>query len=154
MQDTENKIAVYDLSRYRKARIVTKMVNDSKSQKTADTPSASSPSSFQPEQHEISARELKNKLDRHAPLVLLDVREPIEYQIVHLAGSVLIPLNELPQQVNRLNPKLETVAYCHHGMRSLYAAAYLHQIGFQNVKSLAGGIDQWSVKIDPALSRY
>ena len=109
---------------------------------------------FQPEKHEISPRELKDKLDQVQQLVLLDVREPSEYEIAHIEGAALIPLNDLPQNVDQLDPQSEIVTYCHHGMRSLHAAAFLHQNGFQNVQSLAGGIDHWAAEIDSTLSRY
>ena len=150
---TRQCLLPHHIEYYRKAKIVTKTINHSNLPRFA-TRTIPSPNSFQPAQHEISVRELKNKRERNDSLLLLDVREPIEYQIAHLEGSILIPLNELPQQVNRLDSNLETVVYCHHGMRSLYAAAYLYQNGFQNVKSLAGGIDQWAIEIDPTLSRY
>jgi adenylyltransferase/sulfurtransferase len=109
---------------------------------------------FQPDRHEISPRDLKDKLDSNQQIVLLDVREPNEYEIVHLEGATLIPLNDLPQNTSQLDAETEIVTYCHHGMRSLNAAAFLYQSGFENVKSLAGGIDQWAVEIDPTLTRY
>ncbi len=109
---------------------------------------------FQPEKHEISVSKLKQKLDCKEPLVLLDVREPHEHEIVHIQGAQLIPLNELPQNVDGLDNDAEIVIYCHHGMRSMYAATYLYQNGFQNVKSLTGGIDQWAIEIDKTLNRY
>ncbi|MDE0298960.1 MAG: gamma-butyrobetaine hydroxylase-like domain-containing protein [Candidatus Poribacteria bacterium] len=109
---------------------------------------------FQPDKHEISPCDLKDKLDSGDQIALLDVREPDEYDIVHLEGATLIPLNDLPQNADQLDRQTEIVTYCHHGMRSLHAAAFLYQNGFDNVKSLAGGIDQWAVEIDPALARY
>ena len=109
---------------------------------------------FQPEKHEISVSTLKQKLDGKEPLVLLDVREPHEHEIVHIQDAQLIPLNELPQNTDGLDDHAEIVIYCHHGMRSMYAAAYLYQNGFQNVKSLTGGIDQWAIEIDKTLNRY
>ncbi|MCZ6677870.1 MAG: rhodanese-like domain-containing protein [Candidatus Poribacteria bacterium] len=127
-------------------------------QSTATLPSSAkateTPPPFQPEKHEISVRELKQKLDQGEPLLLLDVREPFEHQIAHLADAVLIPMNHLPQQAGQLEPNDEIVIYCHHGMRSMHAAYYLYQIGFQNVKSLSGGIDQWAIEIEPTLNRY
>ena len=120
-----------------------------------DTQSPSEPlPPFQPEKHEISVHELKRKLDQGDPLLLIDVREPDEHQIVHLEEATLIPINDLPQQMDQLDPNHEIVLHCHHGMRSMQAAYYLYQNGFQNVKSLAGGIDQWAVEIDPMLNRY
>ena len=109
---------------------------------------------FQPDKHEISPHDLKDKLDSGDQIVLLDVREPDEYEIVHLEGSTLIPLNDLPQNADQLDRQTEIVTYCHHGMRSLHAAAFLYQNGFDNVTSLAGGIDRWAVEVDPALARY
>ena len=136
-----------------------KLINNSHSPQPADTHPSSTTSGevlppFQPEKHEISVHELKQKLDQSEPIFLLDVREPVEYEIVHLEGALLIPLNELPQQVDRLDSDREIVIHCHKGMRSMYATSYLYQIGFQNVKSLAGGIDQWAIEIDPTLNRY
>lgn len=107
-----------------------------------------------PQLPEISPRELKQQLNENRSVLLLDVREPHEYDIVHLEGARLIPLNELPQNVDSLNPAQETVVYCHHGTRSLYATAFLLQNGFANVKNLEGGIDQWAVEIDTTLNRY
>ena len=103
---------------------------------------------------EISPQELKQKLDANTSVFLLDVREPIEYDIVHLEGAQLIPLNTLPHNVESLPSDQEIVVYCHHGQRSLYATAYLHQNGFTAVKNLIGGIDQWAAEIDPTLKRY
>ncbi len=103
---------------------------------------------------EISPQELKQKLDEDESLLLLDVREQSEYDIVHLEGARLIPLNTLPHHIDSLQPDQEIVVYCHHGQRSLYATAYLHQNGFTDTKNLAGGIDQWAAEIDPTLRRY
>jgi len=66
----------------------------------------------------------------------------------------LIPLNDLPQNIAQLDSGSEIITYCHHGVRSLHAAAFLYQNGLQNVKSLAGGIDLWAAEIDSTLSRY
>lgn len=118
-----------------------------------DSPSETLPP-FQPEKHEMSVHELKRKLDQDEPIQLIDVREPMEHQIVHLEEARLIPLNDLPQHTDQLDPNTEIVLHCHHGMRSMQAAYYLYQNGFQNVKSLTGGIDQWAVEIDLALNRY
>ena len=103
---------------------------------------------------EISPQALKQKLDENESVLLLDVREQVEYDIVHLEGARLIPLNTLPQHIDSLPSDQEIVVYCHHGQRSLYATAYLHQNGFHDVKNLAGGIDQWAAEVDPTLRRY
>ncbi len=103
---------------------------------------------------EISPRELKEKLDENESVLLLDVREQSEYDIVHLEGAQLIPLNTLPLNLDGLPSDQEIVVYCHHGQRSFYATAYLHKNGFTEAKNLTGGIDQWAVEIDPTLRRY
>lgn len=103
---------------------------------------------------EISPSELKQRLDANEPLFLLDVREPSEYDIVHLEGAKLIPLNTLPHHVEELPADREIIVYCHHGTRSLYATAYLQQNGFTDAKNLIGGIDQWAAEINPNLQRY
>ena len=103
---------------------------------------------------EIFPQELKQKLDDNESVLLLDVREPSEYDIVHLEGARLIPLNTLPQDIDNLPSDQEIVVYCHHGQRSLYAVAYLQQNGFTDAKNLIGGIDQWAAEIDPTLPRY
>ena len=109
---------------------------------------------MQKEIPEISPQALKQKLDENESVFLLDVREPSEYDIVRLEGAQLIPLNTLPHHVDTLPSDREIVVYCHHGTRSLYATAYLHQNGFRDTKNLAGGIDQWAAEIDPTLPRY
>ena len=103
---------------------------------------------------EISPQELKQRLDTDESVLLLDVREPSEYDIVHLEDARLIPLNTLPHHIENLPADQEIVVYCHHGTRSLYATAYLHQNGFRDAKNLTGGIDRWAAEIDPTLTRY
>ncbi len=103
---------------------------------------------------EITPQELKQKLDENDSVFLLDVREQSEYDIVHLENAQLIPLNTLPQYIDRLPPDQEIVVYCHHGQRSLYATAYLHQNGYTEAMNLIGGIDQWTTEIDTTLRRY
>ncbi len=103
---------------------------------------------------EISPQELKQKLDENGSVLLLDVREPSEYDIVHLEGARLIPLNTLPNHLDSLPSDQEIVVYCHHGQRSFYATGYLHQNGYTEAINLAGGIDQWAAEIDPKLRRY
>lgn len=89
---------------------------------------------------------------------LLDCREPLEYQTARIEGAALIPMREVPARL----PEIETLAegaaalvvYCHHGVRSLNVAQWLRQQGVENVQSMAGGIDHWSVTVDPAVPRY
>ena len=83
--------------------------------KTADnTPSEALPP-FQPEKHEISVHELKQKLDQGEPIQLIDVREPMEHQIVCLEGAQLILMNDLPQHIEQLDSSREIILHCHHG---------------------------------------
>lgn len=103
--------------------------------------------------HDITVMELKAKLDRGDDVVLLDVREPHEFEIVNLGGH-LIPLNDLRKRFGEIDSSREVVVHCHHGTRSARAVTLLRGLGFSNVKNLAGGIDQWAVKIDPMLIRY
>lgn len=89
----------------------------------------------------ITPTELKARLDKGEKLVLVDVREPWEYAIAKLEGSVLVPLATLPQALGKLDPDTEIIAYCHHGMRSADATGFLLQQDFGNVKNLIGDID-------------
>ena len=102
----------------------------------------------------ITVRELKDRLDNGEQVFLLDVREPHEYSMAKIEGSTLIPLGTLPTSMNQLDPNHEIVALCHKGMRSADAVGFLLQQGFANVKNLIGGIDAWSVEIDPSVPRY
>ena len=102
----------------------------------------------------MSVQELKHRIDAGNAPFLLDVREPYEYSLAKLEGSVLIPLGTLPQSLEKLDRNTEIVAYCHHGMRSADAVGFLLQQGFTDVKNLVGGIDAWSVQVDPSIPRY
>lgn len=103
---------------------------------------------------QIQPAELKRALDAGVPVVLLDVRQPDEYAICALPGSVLIPLGELAARADEVpDDGTPVVVYCHHGVRSLTGAAILRAAG-REALSLAGGIDRWSVSVDPAVPRY
>lgn len=102
----------------------------------------------------VSPRQLKNWQDRGRDFVLLDVRTPREWQLCRLEDARLVPLNELSNRLEGLDPKSEIVVYCHHGTRSLYAVRFLRQKGFQRARNLAGGIDAWSRTIDPEIPIY
>ncbi|MGQ0812767.1 MAG: rhodanese-like domain-containing protein [Nitrospiraceae bacterium] len=102
----------------------------------------------------ITPNDLKVRLDKGEPLVLLDVREPWEHSLAKIDGSVLIPLGTLPQSLDKLNKEAEIIAYCHHGMRSADATGFLLQQGFSNTKNLIGGIDAWSIQVDSSVPRY
>jgi len=101
----------------------------------------------------VSVHQLKELLDRGDDLVLLDVREPHEYDLVNISGF-LIPLGDLPKRVNELDSSRQIVVLCHHGSRSAMAVRFLKQMGFTKVANLAGGIDQWAADIDSNLPRY
>ena len=105
---------------------------------------------------EITVHDLKRMRDAGEPFLLLDVRQPEEYAHARIDDSRLVPLNDLPAALPALDEHLETtvITLCHHGVRSLNAAAFLRQQGFASVHSLAGGIDAWSRQIDPSVPTY
>lgn len=103
---------------------------------------------------EITAAELKARLDRQDPLCLLDVREPFEYEICSLPTATFIPLGELPARYGELDREKEIVVYCKMGGRSARAAQFLRQQGFARVINLAGGILGWAADVDPAMATY
>ena len=102
---------------------------------------------------QIQPADLKRMLDAGEPLVLLDVRQPDEHAFCALSDSVLIPLGELAGRVEDVPAGAPVVVYCHHGVRSLTGAAILRRAGIE-AASLAGGIDRWSVAVDPSVPRY
>jgi rhodanese-related sulfurtransferase len=105
---------------------------------------------------EISPRELARALENGRAVRMIDVRQPWESAIAQLPHSALIPLGELPGRIDEIpsEPEVTVVLYCHHGVRSLSAASYLHRLGHPHVRSLAGGIDAWSCEVDPSVPRY
>ena len=104
---------------------------------------------------ELTSDECKTRLEQTTdkPL-LLDVREPWEYRIVHLEDSTLIPMRQVPQQVESLDPGRETIVICHHGIRSRQVGRFLESRGFSNVINLAGGMDAWARNTDTGLPVY
>jgi rhodanese-related sulfurtransferase len=103
---------------------------------------------------EISPQELKARLDGQAAPLLLDVRQDWETQICRLPNAVHIPIEELEQRVDELDPQDQIVVYCHQGVRSAAVAEYLRSVGFRDVKNLSGGLDLWARTIDPSMRRY
>jgi adenylyltransferase/sulfurtransferase len=105
---------------------------------------------------QISVRQLHEMLARGDSVYLVDVRQPWEHELARLPGDVLLPLDRLVEHADELSPPpgALVVAYCHHGIRSLNAAALLRQLGHARVASLAGGIDRWSIEVDPSVPRY
>lgn len=93
----------------------------------------------------------------NAPIVLLDCREDYEHATARIDPSELIPMNTIPANINRIEALAEDrqlVVYCHHGVRSLNTVVWLRRQGIENAVSLSGGIDRWSMEIDPNVPRY
>jgi len=104
---------------------------------------------------EIDAEELARRLKQAEPPLLLDVREPWEFETAHLENSLLMPMGDVPSRAHaELDPDEPIVVICHHGMRSLHVTMWLRGQGFEHAQSLAGGIDGWSRTEDPSLPQY
>ena len=104
--------------------------------------------------YEISAAEAAALL-RESQARLVDVREPWESKTARVDGSLLIPMNELPARAaQELDPADRLVVLCHHGVRSMNVAIWLRRQGFAQAQSIRGGIDAWSLEVDPSLPRY
>ncbi len=104
---------------------------------------------------EIEAREAHSQLSKGA--VLVDVREPEEYAVAKIAGSRLIPMQSIPaqlQEIEGFSDDRDVLVMCHHGVRSLQVVQWLREHGIENCFSVAGGIERWSLEIDPAVPRY
>lgn len=95
----------------------------------------------------------KQLLTAPEAIQLLDVREPWEYQLVHLENSHLVPLSQLTYGLNNLNKDLPVVVICHHGIRSAHACYLLERLGFQAI-NLTGGIDRWAREVDSSIPIY
>jgi len=103
---------------------------------------------------EINPRDVKQRLDRGEKFLLVDVREPHEHAICQIAGAMLIPMGSIPANLQKLDTDEDVICICHHGIRSLDVANWLRAQGVKSAKSMAGGIDRWSVEIDPMVRRY
>jgi adenylyltransferase/sulfurtransferase len=104
---------------------------------------------------EITAEELRREMqEKGSNLVLIDVREPHEWDIARIEGARLIPLGQLPERLGELDGHAEIVTHCHHGVRSMKALQLLKGAGFNRVRSLAGGIDAWADRIEVGMPRY
>lgn len=109
------------------------------------------PASYQ----NITPTQVKAKLDSGETFRLIDVREPDEHAIAHIEGAELLPLSRAQEWVNSLDPADEIVFFCHVGGRSQQIASYMAaQRGFTNVANMLGGIEGWSLQIDPNVPRY
>ncbi len=103
---------------------------------------------------DVDARQLASILESGDPVQLIDIREPYERAIVSIEPSDFIPLGSLVQRIDEVRRDIPVVLYCHSGVRSASALAYLRDSGFDNVRHLAGGIDSYSTTVAPALVRY
>jgi len=86
--------------------------------------------------------------------MFLDVREPAEHGTASIAGAAFIPMREVPGRLGELDPEKEIVVFCHHGSRSAMVVEFLRRQGFAKAVNLAGGIDAWSLEVDPGVPRY
>ncbi len=103
---------------------------------------------------EILPLEVKQRLDRGEKLLLVDVREPHEHAICRIEGSLLMPMGTIPANLQKLDVDEDVICFCHHGMRSMDVANWLRAQGVKSAKSMAGGIDRWSMEIDAKVPRY
>ena len=106
---------------------------------------------------EIAPQEVKRRLDAGEAILLLDVREPLEYAICCIAGAEIVPMNTIPERLQEIEERAERapiVVFCHHGTRSLSVASWLREQGVGNCQSMQGGIERWSVEIDHSIPRY
>ena len=103
---------------------------------------------------EITPQSLKARLDKPGAPLLLDVRQDWETQLARLPNAVHIPIEEIEQRAEELNPEDDIVVYCHQGVRSAAVAEYLRSLGFKSVQNLSGGLDLWARTVDPGMRRY
>jgi rhodanese-related sulfurtransferase len=103
---------------------------------------------------QIEPRDVKQRLDRGEKFLFVDVREPGEHQICNIECAKLIPLGQIPASLAELEEAGDVVLFCHHGMRSLDAAAWLRSRGVEGARSMSGGIERWAAEIDPRVPRY
>jgi rhodanese-related sulfurtransferase len=106
---------------------------------------------------EISARDVQDRIDAGEKLHLIDVREPHEFAIAKIAGASLVPMRQVPGELQELEKRADDaplIVFCHHGVRSLNVVEWLRRQGVENCVSMAGGIDAWSLSVDPSVPRY
>lgn len=103
----------------------------------------------------ITPTQLADRLKETASLpLLLDVREPWEYEICHIENALLIPMGQIHIEIEDLDKSRETVVICHHGLRSRQIAMYLESLGFDDVINLSGGLEAWAQVVDPNMAKY
>ncbi|MCU7938477.1 MAG: sulfurtransferase [gamma proteobacterium symbiont of Bathyaustriella thionipta] len=104
---------------------------------------------------EMSPQQVNNYLlDNATKPLLLDVREPWEYNICRIEGSQLMPMQSIPAHLNKLDPQQEIIVICHHGVRSRMVAQFLEQAQFEKVINLSGGVNSWAQSVDLDMPRY
>jgi rhodanese-related sulfurtransferase len=106
---------------------------------------------------EVTPQEVKQRLDAGEKLHLIDVREPSEHAIARIEGAELIPMRQVPGELQTLEARSDNgalIVYCHHGVRSLNVVNWLREQGIEACQSMSGGIDAWSLQIDSSVARY
>ena len=106
---------------------------------------------------EIPPAEVQRRIDAGEKLHLIDVREPNEFAISRIEGANLIPMRQVPAELQTLEGRADEaplIVFCHHGVRSLNVVNWLRQQGLENCQSMAGGIEAWSLMVDPSVPRY
>lgn len=106
---------------------------------------------------EVSATDVKRRLDAGEKLHLIDVREPQEFLLAKIEGAALVPMRSVPGELQDLEKRADEaplIVFCHHGVRSLNVVHWLREQGLENCASMAGGIDAWSLGVDSGVPRY
>ncbi|HYO81652.1 MAG TPA: rhodanese-like domain-containing protein [Bryobacteraceae bacterium] len=106
---------------------------------------------------EVCVAEVKRRLNAGEPLHLIDVRQPEEHAVAHIDPSRLVPMGEVPQALPELESKADEgtlIVFCHHGVRSANVVQWLRGQGVTECQSMGGGIDAWSLEVDPSVPRY
>ena len=106
---------------------------------------------------EVDPQEVKRRLDSGEKLHLIDVREPHEFAQAKIEGATLIPMRSVPGELQDLDARADEamlIVYCHHGVRSLNVVHWLREQGIEACQSMSGGIDVWSLRVDPSVPRY
>jgi adenylyltransferase/sulfurtransferase len=106
------------------------------------------------EEFQVTPEVLRDRVGEGRPVVLLDVREPMEWEIAHLDKAILMPVAQVPSRVNELSTADDIVVYCKTGVRSARVTNFLRELGFRKVKNLVGGIDAWAETVDPDMPTY
>ncbi|WP_216616589.1 rhodanese-like domain-containing protein [Marinifilum caeruleilacunae] len=103
---------------------------------------------------DLTPLEIIQEMEKRKDMMMLDVREPVEVQICHIENAKHIPMGEIPSKIEELPRDKDLVVFCHMGVRSKQVMNYLRRNGFSRVYNLKGGIDRWSVEVDPKVQRY